>query len=79
MNNPIELAVVAMGTQTALAEALGVRSPSISEWKIRAVPAERCESIEKLTSGAVTCEQLRPDLDWLRDARGNAYYRTRAA
>jgi DNA-binding transcriptional regulator YdaS (Cro superfamily) len=26
------------------------------------VPAERCPQIERATDGAVTCEELRPDL-----------------
>ncbi|MDT4679101.1 transcriptional regulator, partial [Escherichia coli] len=25
---------------------------------------ERCPAIEKATGGAVTCEELRPDIDW---------------
>ncbi len=54
------------GRTTLLGRILGVSSSLISQWAngIRAVPAERCPEIEKATSGAVTCEELRPDVDW---------------
>jgi DNA-binding transcriptional regulator YdaS (Cro superfamily) len=49
-----------------LARALGVAPVLVSQWKtgVRPVPAERCPSIEKATSGLVRCEELRPDVDW---------------
>jgi DNA-binding transcriptional regulator YdaS (Cro superfamily) len=49
-----------------LASAVGVSPVIISQWKTgaRQVPAERCPAIEKATSGAVRCEELRPDVDW---------------
>lgn len=49
-----------------LASDLGVPPPLISQWRTgaRPVPAERCPAIEKATGGAVTCEELRPDVDW---------------
>lgn len=48
------------------AAALNVPPSRISEWRtgVRPVPAERCPEIEKATGGAVTCEELRPDVDW---------------
>ncbi|QWA09822.1 helix-turn-helix domain-containing protein [Sodalis ligni] len=54
------------GQATLLGKLLGVNSSLISQWAngIRAIPAERCPEIEKATSGAVTCEELRPDVDW---------------
>lgn len=38
----------------------------ISQWRngVRPIPAERCPAIERATAGAVTCEDLRPDVDW---------------
>lgn len=57
-------------TFTDFAKALGVPAPLLSQWtatdltKRRQVPAERCPEIEKATAGAVTCEELRPDIDW---------------
>lgn len=32
----------------------------------RPTPAERCPDIERATQARVTCEQLRPDVRWLR-------------
>jgi DNA-binding transcriptional regulator YdaS (Cro superfamily) len=49
-----------------LARAVGVSAVIVSQWKTgaRQVPAERCPAIERATDGAVTCEELRPDVDW---------------
>lgn len=55
-----------LGSQLALAKALGIKPPTVHQWLSgkRPVPAERCPSIERLTDGAVLCEQLRPDVEW---------------
>lgn len=55
------------GRGVALALALGIPQESVSQWKngIRAVPLERCSSIEFATAGAVRRWDLRPD-DWHR-------------
>ncbi len=49
-----------------LANGLGVTPGAISQWisGLRSVPAERCPDIERLTHGAVRCEELRPDIPW---------------
>jgi len=49
-----------------LADDIHVPPPLISQWRNlnRPVPAERCPAIEKATGGMVTCEELRPDVDW---------------
>ncbi|MFD2754268.1 helix-turn-helix domain-containing protein [Comamonas terrae] len=62
----MQRAVVLLGGQLALAKALKVTPPAVHQWLTgaRPVPAERCPSIERLTSGAVLCEQLRPDVEW---------------
>lgn len=54
------------GQASALGRAIGVTPVLISQWANghRPVPAERCPEIEKATSGEVTCEELRPDVDW---------------
>lgn len=74
--SPIERAIKAFGSQAAMASALGVKQPTISEWLRgeRRVPAERCPQIERETRRAakdkadpsliVTCEQLRDDVAW---------------
>lgn len=43
---------------------LGVTRSAVTQWLTTGVPAERCPVIERATNGAVTCEDLRPDVDW---------------
>ncbi|MFA7278616.1 MAG: helix-turn-helix domain-containing protein [Sterolibacterium sp.] len=64
--NHIERACDLLGGLGALARILKVSSPTVSQWRtgIRRVPAERCPAIERATNGEVTCEELRPDVDW---------------
>ncbi len=58
-------AVAIAGSQKALSEQVGVSQQTVWAWISRKnVPAEHCPSIERATSGAVTCEQLHPDVDW---------------
>lgn len=66
MEHPVDRAAKVVGSQTALANALGVTKAAVGQWKDdgRRVPAEHCPSIERLTSGAVRCEELRPDVAW---------------
>lgn len=66
--NAIRHAAECLGSQAALADAIGVKQPTISEWVRgdRPLPFERCSDIERATAGAVTCEALRPDLAWSR-------------
>lgn len=54
------------GRAASLGRELDIPSVLISQWAngIRQIPAERCLEIEKITEGAVTCEELRPDVDW---------------
>lgn len=62
---PLERAFDAAGGISALASAIGVAASAPSMWKARGrVPAEHCPGIERATAGAVTCEQLRPDVAW---------------
>ena len=71
------------GRATSLARHIGVSPVAIHQWAYRPdkrVPAERCPEIEKATSGEVTCEELRPDVDWayLRGANTKAKEETDA-
>jgi len=69
---PLEKAIAAVGGITALARKLGLSGHTVvHQWRLTRVPAEHCPSIEKATSRAVTCEELRPDVDWayLRGAK----------
>jgi DNA-binding transcriptional regulator YdaS (Cro superfamily) len=71
---PIDRAIECAGSMKALADALGVTKAAVFQWKFpgRRVPAQHCPAIERLTLGAVRCEELRPDVDW-------AYLRGEAA
>ena len=55
-----------VGGQAAMSRSLGVSPPTVNQWTtgVRQIPAERCLEIEKVTNGTVTCEELRPDVDW---------------
>lgn len=71
MKHPIDTAAKVVGSQAALAAALGVTRAAVGQWKgkdrkgkARKVPAEHCPVIERLTKGKVKCEQLRPDVAW---------------
>lgn len=52
------------GAASRLAKQIGVTPVLISQWVTgsRPIPTERCTQIERATSGAVRCEELRPDL-----------------
>jgi DNA-binding transcriptional regulator YdaS (Cro superfamily) len=69
MNEGIQRAIDVFGSQAAMARALGVKQPTISEWRrgARPVPAERCPQIEGETARLgqrVYCEDLRDDVQW---------------
>lgn len=59
------------GGASSLARAIGAKPPTVYQWLdgSRPVPLHQCPAIEAATSGAVRCEQLRPDVQWVR-ARG---------
>ena len=62
--NAIKHACEILGSQKALAEALGVTSGAISQWADGRARFEHVIKIEMLTHGVVPCEELRPDVDW---------------
>lgn len=52
-------------TQVEFANKLGVTQSTVGFWLHNKPPTiERAIQIEKLTNGAVRCEDLRPDVDW---------------
>lgn len=53
-----------VGSQQKLAELLGVTSGAVSQWVDGEVPVQHCIPIEKITSGAVRCEDLNRHHDW---------------
>ena len=60
--------VAPRGAQSALAKALACNSQLVWQWasRVRQAPVERCPAIEQATKGAVTCEELRADVCWVR-------------
>jgi DNA-binding transcriptional regulator YdaS (Cro superfamily) len=63
----IQRAIDIAGGLSGLARAIGVAPATIGNWRMRGcVPDAWCATIETATSGAVTCEELRPDLPWVR-------------
>jgi DNA-binding transcriptional regulator YdaS (Cro superfamily) len=55
------LAVV--GTQVALAQALGKRQQTVNEWFMRGrIPAHHVLRVVELSGGAVSAHEIRPDV-----------------
>ena len=54
------------GKTAEMAAVIGLTESVVSFWANgkRQVPAERCPAIEEATNGLVTCEELRPDINW---------------
>lgn len=64
--NPIIKAIEIIGGPSKMAGALGVTPQAVCFWRDgkRQLAAEYCPAIERATNGAVTCEELRPEVDW---------------
>ncbi|HHE3654162.1 TPA: helix-turn-helix domain-containing protein [Pasteurella multocida] len=60
----IKKAISVAGGQKAVASHFGISLRAVGKWVAGKVPAERCPDIELLTNHAVTCEELRPDVNW---------------
>lgn len=75
---PLEEAIEVAGGAAALAQGIKASKSAPSMWLKRgSVPAEWCPSIERFTTEKghpVTCERLRPSVDWsfLRSTNVNA-------
>ncbi len=56
------------GVALELADAINAPAQLIYQWAsgTRPIPKERCPDIEYGTDGAVTVEEQRPDLQWVR-------------
>ncbi|WP_084199166.1 transcriptional regulator [Noviherbaspirillum autotrophicum] len=68
-NEALNLAIGRFKTLKAFADALSTMERPVSyqvvqQWLINRVPADYCPSIERITDREVTCEQLRPDVEW---------------
>lgn len=64
--NAITKAINAVGGVSKFAKGLGVTTQAACFWRDgkRKFPAEHCPAAEKMTMGAVTCEELFPSVDW---------------
>ena len=65
MKHPIQIAIDHLATtQKGLADDLGVSPSFVSQCLSghRKLPIEHCKSIELMTGGLVTRDQLRPDI-----------------
>lgn len=63
----LEIAIKEAGGLSALASLLVGASPQmVGNWRTRGVPEGHCPGIEQVLDGKVTCEQLRPDVSWVR-------------
>lgn len=71
---PIKAAIDIVGT-AKLALLLRIAVPSVSKWAAgtRPVPREHIPAIELATNGQVRCEDLCPDVAWIRDAEGKPF------
>ncbi|MFQ6876513.1 MAG: transcriptional regulator [Haemophilus parainfluenzae] len=63
MNNKISQKLKELN-QSEIAKKLGVTPQAVQQWFKRKTPIIRCPEIEKFTEGKVTCEELRPDVNW---------------
>lgn len=63
----VEKAAKLIGSQVAMAAALGVSKAAVNQWKSegRQVPLVHCLAIERRTGSLVTRRDLRPDDWWL--------------
>lgn len=52
-----------LGGTTAVARMLGISAPSVTFWRTRGIPIERCVAIERASGGQVMRWDLRPS-DW---------------
>lgn len=63
--NALTQAIKVVGSQAELARRLGITSQVVHNWRIRGnVPAEYAPMIELVTCGAVSADDVRPDVPW---------------
>lgn len=65
MEDAIELAAQACGGLAKLAALMGESSQTVSNWRARGVPVQRCAELESAAGGMVRRWELRPE-DWHR-------------
>lgn len=62
----IERAIEFAGTQSKLADLIGVTQQTISHWKKLGIVSDvaKCAEIERVFDGKVRCEELNPNENW---------------
>lgn len=66
--HPVDRLTQVTGTAAELARRLGEFPQNIQNWRKRGIPPEKGAAIEIATG--VRCEELWPDLTWVRDEAG---------
>ena len=59
---PLEKIFDIMGSPYAVAKKLNIRPSSIYKWDLARPPRRQCVALAKMSNGAVTKEELRPDI-----------------
>lgn len=62
MSHGLKKAVAHFKTKKALAEAVGVKPMTVTQWFNRGLPAHRAKQISDATGGLVTMQELVPQL-----------------
>ncbi|MFG6413819.1 YdaS family helix-turn-helix protein [Roseateles sp. DC23W] len=55
-----------LGGTSEVARLARVAPPSVTAWRKRGIPPERCPDIERGLAGKFVCEQICPDTRWVR-------------
>jgi len=61
MNKTKEI-IEKLGGPKRVAELLDLEYMAVWQWTKRGIPLRHCPTIEKMTHGAITCEDMRPDV-----------------
>lgn len=64
--HPMSDVLSRLGGPAVVARIVGCQPPSVIEWRKRGIPPDRCPQLERASNGAVQCEEMRPDLHWVR-------------
>lgn len=59
------------GLAAALAPFGTITQQAIYKWRASGIPIDRAPLIEVASDGCVKCDDLRPDVEWIRDESGN--------
>lgn len=66
----ISKAIQLVGAKSIADACNGISVQAVHKWATGRVPADQCPNIERVTNGAVRCEELRDDVDWAVLRRG---------